>query len=549
MATITTYCGIQVPMRDGVCLNTDVYLPDNQGAFPVIVIRLPYNGCAARSDYCLDYVRQGYGFVMQDCRGTGTSDGIADYWRQERLDSEDFLAWIGKQPWFNGRLVTNGESYPGADQWQLARTGSPAVVGITPHNAPLTQNGVILFRDGVMEMGIMYFWAFNMVAIRRKLPAPDKDKLQWHLPVRTMDQASGLGDWPLWRDWVDHSSVTDPAWEGTDIHRDIEKVTAPAYITGGWFDPFLKDTLRAFSEMRDHAGSAQARTFTRCCIEPLDHNMATADVDYGPNHLNDIISIRDRFMTGLLDDPETDPIPDQPPMRFFLMGENRFVDAPCWPLPGTETKAFYLHGDGMANSILGDGRLSVDIADDEPSDFFDYNPLLPVPPCGGNTLCHQPGQRLQTEIEKRSDVLVYTSAPLEADLQVVGEVSAVLYAATSARDTDFFVRLCDVYPDGRSFSVVDGIVRARFRNGTDREELVKPGEVYEYKLDLWSTAMTFKKGHRLRVQVTSSCFPRLGRNHNTGHDWGSDVDLEVARQRILHTKRYPSRILLPVVEL
>ena len=550
MGTITTYCGIQVPMRDGVSLNTDVYLPDNHGSFPVIVIRSPYNGCSCRSDFCLDFAKQGYGFVQQDCRGTGTSDGVADYWRQERLDSEDFLAWIEKQPWFNGRLVTNGESYPGADQWQIARTGSSVVVGLTPHNAPLTENGVVLFRDGVMEMGISYSWAFNMVAVRRNIPVPDRDKLQWHLPVRELDKASDLGDWPLWRDWIDHSSVADPVWDGTDIHKDISKITAPAYITGGWFDPFLKDTLRAFSEMRDHAGSAKARAFTRCCIEPLDHNMATHDVDYGPNHLNDIISIRNRFMMGLLDNPDADPIPEQPVMRFFLMGENRFVDAPSWPLPDTETKPVYLAGDGMANSILGNGTLSMEPAKKAAtSDTFDYNPLSPVPPCGGNTLCYKPGQYLQTEIEKRSDVLVYTSAPLEEDLQVVGDVSAVLYAATSARDTDFIVRLCDVYPDGRSFNVVDGIVRARYRNGTDHEELVNPGEILEYKLDLWSTATTFLKGHRLRVQVTSSCFPRLWRNHNTGNDWGSDTELRIARQQIFHSERYPSRVLLPIVHL
>ena len=548
--TLTSLIGIQVPMRDGVCLNTDVYLPDCKGSFPVIVIRLPYNGCAGRDDWALGFVRKGYGFVLQDCRGTGTSDGVADYWRQERLDSEDFLAWIEKQPWFNGRLVTNGESYPGADQWQIARTGSPVVVGITPHNAPLTQNGVIQFRDGIMEMGIMYNWAFNMVATRRGLHKPDFNKLQWHLPVRTMDAASGLGDWPLWREWVDHSSVTDSFWTATDIHKDISKIKAPAYITGGWFDPFLKDTLRAFTEMRDHAGSKEARAFTRCCIEPLDHNMATHDVDYGTNHLNNIISVRNRFMMGLLDHPEADPIPDQPPMRFFLMGENRFVDVDSWPLPDTETKAFYLCGNGMANSILGDGALSADVPQGtEKEDTFFYNPLRPVPPCGGNTLCYKPGQRLQEDIEKREDVLVYTSEPLDEDLQVVGEVSAVLYAATSARDTDFFVRLCDVYPDGRSYNVVDGIVRARYRKGTDKEELVTPGEILEYKIDLWSTAQTFKKGHRIRLQVTSSCFPRLGRNHNTGNNWGSDVKLEIARQRVFHSKRYPSRVLLPVVHL
>lgn len=545
MGTITTLRGVQVPMRDGVRLCTDVYLPDSRGSFPAIVIRSPYCGCSCLSDFCLGFARQGYAFVQQDCRGTGASEGVADYWRQERLDSEDFLGWIGRQPWFGGRLVTNGESYPGANQWQIARTGSPLVVGITPHNAPLTLNGVALFRDGVMEMGIAHHWAFGMAAARRGLPAPDFGKLRLSLPVREMDAAAGLGEWPLWREWVDHPRPSDTFWEGADVHADISRITAPAYITGGWFDPFLKDTLRAFSGMRDHAGSARARAFTRCCIEPLDHNMATADVDYGPDHLNDIVAVRNRFMKGLLDDPAADPVPDQPAIRFFLMGENRFVDAPSWPPPGTRTTAFYLRGGGMANSILGDGRLSATPArGEEKHDSFDYDPLRPAPPCGGNTLCHNPGQRLQTGIEERADVLVYTSEPLAEDLRVVGDVSAVLYAATSARDTDFIARLCDVWPDGRSYNVADGVVRARYRAGV--EKLVTPGETLEYKIDMWPTATTFLKGHRLRVQITSSCFPRLWRNHNTGNDWGTDTEMKVARQRIFHSALHPSRILLPV---
>lgn len=531
--------GLKVRMRDGVLLNTDVYLPYEGDSFPMILIRSPYNGCSSVSDYCTNYANKGYGFIQQDCRGTGTSAGVADLWRQEQEDAEDFLKWLNGQPWFNGNLVLNGESYPGHTQWQLARSGSSLLKGFTPHNAPMDLNGTINYHHGAMALSVAYYWGMGMRKTRLGIDCRIYDYVKY-MPFREVDVALGLGEWPLWRKWIDND-VRSPWTEKDNIHGDVSKVKAPAYVTAGWFDAFLKDSLKGFSELQRFGATKEARTFTRLCVEPLDHDMRTHEVDYGSGHLHDIIAVRDRFMEGLMKSPFEDPLPNEPKVVLFLMGENRWISSDTWPLKDVENKELYF-SDG--------GSLSVEKpagADSAPVDYL-FDPLNPVTTIGGNSLGSvSPGQREQSKIEERDDVVLFTSDVLEEDLTVVGNLSAILWASSSAVDTDFTVKLCDVYPDGRSYNVADGIIRASFRFGEDRRVPLTPNAPTEFEVDLWATATTFLKGHRLRVQVSSSNFPRFDVNPNTGKAHGTETKPISAKQRIYLDALHPSRIVLPVL--
>ncbi len=549
--SVTVIFNLAMTTRDGVKLYADVYLPAPTGKFPLIVLRSPYNSdTPGYSQYCADFCEQGIGVVCQAVRGTAVSEGEMNVSSQECDDGEDFLEWIAAQDFCNGNIVTNGESYPGHTQWQVARHAHPVLKGTTPHNAPLDFYPVAMRPGGAWGFGLATIWAFGVRSRRCHLTqkTPWKDA-QWHLPLKTMDEVVLGEEWPLWRKWMEHV-CRDEFWQGkSDAFSDIEKMTAPAFITGGWFDAFLPQTLEAFAALRKHGATEQVRNFTRCVIEPLDHDMRTHEVDYGPDHLAGIIETRNRFMKERLFSPDKDPLPEQPPIRFFVMGSNRWMDADEWPLPQTVYTKMYLHGASPANTATWAGQLEDWVPFGmEPADHFIYNPLQPVPTQGGNNLGFiAPGQRLQEEIEKRADVLVYTSAPMSKDTDMIGHVTALIYAATDGFDTDFTVKICDVSPDGKSYNICDGLKRGRFLQGTDKERLLEPNRVYPYEIDCWYTAWTFLKGHCIRVQVSSSNFPRFDRNLNTGMHLTESSEMRVAFQTVYHDMQYPSCVILPII--
>ena len=540
--SVTVIYDLPMKTRDGVTLYSSVYLPDRFGKYPLIVLRSPYDpDTPCFSDYCAGFCKQGLGVLCQSVRGTGPSEGEFDPCRQECYDGEDFLEWVKNLDFCDGNIVTNGESYPGHTQWQLARHGKDVLKGITPHNAPLNLFPLALRRGGAFCGSMGYSWAINM----RKRRLHDNNPVDWakvhkHLPMNTKDEAAGLEPWKIWRDWMAHPCDGE-FWRGPfDAKSEIGNVTAAAFITGGWFDVFLKDTLDAFSAIRKNGASRAAREFTRCVMEPLDHDMRTHDVDYGEGHLAGIIQTRAKFMENMLRDPENDPLPDQPVMRYFVMGSNEWRETDEWPLKETVYTPFYLHENGEIDDV--------EPVADEADDTFIYDPENPVPTLGGNHLGFVPaGQRIQTEIEARNDVLVYTSEPMKEDLDVIGNVRATLYAATDGKDTDFTVKLCDVTEDGVSRNICDGIIRARFRNGLDHEELLQPGKVYAYDIDCWATAWTFKAGHRIRIQVSSSNFPAFDRNTNTGLHLTESSEVRKAEQTICHKPGSASCIILPVI--
>ena len=330
-------------------------------------------------------------------------------------------------------------------------------------------------------------------------------------------------------------------------------MTAPAYNTGGWYDVFVAGTFENFNGLRKHGGSPEARQSKLICgpwMHPLSTSTKTGDVDFGGHSLVDLGAEELRWFDYWLKG-ENNGIADEPPMRLFIMGSNVWRDEHEWPLDRTDWQKWYLHSGGNANTLHGNGTLSADPPSDEPADTFVYDPAVPVQTLGGNNCCNPEivpwGPYDQRPVEIRGDVLCYTSAPLERDVEVTGPIKLTLFAESDARDTDWTGKLIDVRPDGYAVNLCDGIIRARFRDDPSNPTLLDPGKVYEYELDLDVTGNVFKRGHRIRIDVSSSNFPRFDRNPNTGAAWGRELEFRVARQAVHHSSRYPSHVTLPVI--
>jgi putative CocE/NonD family hydrolase len=331
-------------------------------------------------------------------------------------------------------------------------------------------------------------------------------------------------------------------------------MNAPAYNMGGWFDLYSKATFDNWNELRLHGGSQEARQ-SQLIMGPWPHALSlsrvTGQVDFGADSMVDLDAEELRWFDYWLKG-EQNGILDEPPLRLFIMGRNEWRNEHEWPLARTEWQPWYFHSGGGANTLNGDGALSASAPTDEATDGFVYDPTAPVPTLGGNNCCSPHivpwGPYDQQNIEMRQDVLCYTSEPLQSDLEVTGPIKVVLYAATDQQDTDWTAKLVDVHPDGRAFSLCDGIVRARFREGRESSSLIQAGKIYQYEIDLWVLGNVFLKGHSLRVEISSSNFPRFDRNLNTGgENNGLEDRWEIARQTVHHSSAYPSHILLPVI--
>ncbi len=552
MPTLT--CTIEthrVPMRDGVPLHTVVCRPPGAGPFPALLTRTAYSAkTGALPPPAEDLLAAGTAAVVQDCRGTGRSAGVFYPWHPEADDGADCLAWVAAQPWCNGRIAMRGGSYSGMTQWLAAGSSHPALVALAPHVSPWDCHQSPQYTSGAFGLQISLQWGLANHYRNGGYPELkfDWERLLRHLPLAGVPAAAGLRPIPFWQDWLAHPD-DGPFWEAVDASRAVERIRAPALISGGWFDPYARSSLDAFTAMRARAGSDRARAFTRCVIGPWTHGgPAGALLDCGEQASTDALQrARDRFLANSLRDPHADPLPGEPPLRYFLMGLNEWRAADAWPPPGAQPRALFLRGGGAANSRFGDGALDPAPPGREPPDVFLYDPRQPVPTNGGCSLYPPAGVCDQAALEDRADILVYTGAPLAADLAVAGPVSLVLYAASSAPDTDVTAKLVDVYPDGRALNVCDGILRARYRNGRSRPEPLVPGTPSRLAIDLWDTAHCFRAGHRLRLEVSSSNFPRFDRNPNTGRPAESVADLRVARQTILHDAEHPSRLVLPVL--
>jgi putative CocE/NonD family hydrolase len=546
---VTVEHNLMVPMRDGVRLSTDVYRPVGEGPFPVILIRTPYGGTSTPATVATysSYARRGYVVVSQDVRGRFDSEGGWYPYINEINDGDDMQQWAGTQPWSNGSVGMLGGSYLASAQWLPARMGNPHLKAIVPAVTPFNYYHDVAFVGGALSLSSRVGWAIGVGGrTGQTTPTGWEEKLR-HLPLITMDRHLGW-DLPHWQDWVRRPSY-DAYWQVIDNEAQIPNISAAVFNIGGWYDIFLKGTLASYTGMIKGAKTETARRGQKLLIGPWPHGwnrQKTGELDFGPEAVIDGDEIQLRWLDYWLKG-EKNGVLDEPPVRLFVMGENKWRGEREWPLARTRFTKYYFHSRGSAKTLDGNGTLSTQLPGAEPADTFVYDPDRPVPTVGGSNMTIPAGPVDQRGVEGREDVLVFTSAPLESDLEVTGPINVTLYAASDAKDTDFTAKLVDVHPDGRAYNLQDGIIRARYRESASQPTLIEPGKVYQYAIDLWATSNLFKRGHRIRVDISSSNFPRFDRNPNTGDAFGVDAKLQKATQTIHHDERYPSHITLPVI--
>ncbi len=580
---ITVDFDVAATMRDGVTLRANIYRPVGEGRWPILLTRLPYGKDFPVGSSILDPVqvaRRGFVVIVQDTRGRFASEGAWDPFRHEAFDGVDTVEWAAQLPYSDGNIGMYGASYFGFTQWSAAVHQPPALKAMVPFitwNDPL--NGVI-FRGGALELGTSASWQMSMgldVLARRYQGNPDPRELgrAFYMLVKEIDALGTQGYWSLpLKDFapLQRHAIAPAFFETFEHHMDRDyvsymtiqgkhdQVNVPTYNIGGWYDIFLKDTIDNFTLMRTRGATATARQ-SKLLIGPWTHggtNNPIGEQNFGFGASAalidlqiDIMSLQVRWFNQFLKGQETG-ILSEAPIKLFVMGANIWRDEQAWPLARAVETRYYLHSNGQAHTLHGDGLLSPTPPESEPGDQYDYDPTNPVVTRGGALLMTPefPGGPFdQRQIEARADVLVYSTPVLEQDVEVTGPIMVHLWATSSAPDTDFVARLVDVYPDGYAQNLTDGIIRARYRNFAQGElpSLLEQGKAYEYVIDLWATSNVFKKGHRIRLDVTSSNFPRWDRNPNTGHDFGVDAELAVAHQTILHDAAHPSYLLLPLV--
>jgi hypothetical protein len=550
---------VKVAMRDGVRLSCNLYLPDAPGEFPVVMERSPYGGSGCESGTF--YARRGYAFVQQDCRGRFDSEGEFRPFEADARDGYDTLDWLCEQPWCNGRVGMYGLSYMAIVQWLLAPEGHPALQAMVPNVMPCDPWKRGYWCDGAFSLALSSLWLCLEVSSRTSdldmIPAYDLDRFFRHLPLITMDEYAGRPT-QVWRDYVRHSRYDD-FWEAVSTHTKYDRIPQPVFLMGGWYDYYAGEAFRAFCGLRDTAASDAIRRRRKIIIGPWSHIISTSprlgELDFGEASFIDVNALALRWFDALLKDTDTGLL-GEPPVTIFVMGANQWRQENEWPLARTQYTDYYLHSGGRAGIEPEDGTLEVRPPGDEPPDRYTYDPDDPVPTVGGNhSICWAaayhviaPGPFDQRKVEARQDVLVYSTRPLEAPLEVTGPVRVTLYAATDAPDTDWTAKLVDVHPDGRAMNVTEGVRRARFRQHVHGPpQLIEPGRVYEYTIELQPTSIVFLRGHRIRLDVTSSNFPLWDRNPNTGHEQGMDAELRIAHQTVRHDARHPSWITLPVI--
>jgi putative CocE/NonD family hydrolase len=549
---------VTVPMRDGVSLSADVYLPANEpGPFPVILWRTPYDNNVVM-EHGFFWAQQGYVFIGQDVRGRYDSHGEFVPWDNETNDGYDTLEWIGQQAWCDGNIGMSGTSYSGQVQWQAGMTGHPLLKTIVPRVMGNNLWDSPHYQGGVFGLGVNAVWGWRtMGRSMQRIDHFDWPAVLRTLPLRKMDEVSGKQH-PAFSTWLDNHDYSD-YWRATAVDEHFEDYTIPILQICGWYDLYAGGMMANFVGLRERAGSELARQNQHFIMGPWTHEQAAqlppgdtnaGERDFGERSLLDTREIElawfDHWLKGIPNDAEK-----QAPLKIFVMGVDYWRDEHEWPLERTLWTPYYLRSGGNANTLHGDGWLSTAPAEEEAPDEYAYDPENPTPTNGGCNCCNPEivpwGVYDQRPIEMRPDVLVYTTPPLEHDLEVTGPVVVTLFASTDGPDTDFTAKLIDVSPDGKAWNLCDGIIRGRYRNGRGPAELLMPGEVYEFVIDLWVTSNVFRKGHSIRLEISSSNFPRFDRNLNTGEPIADDASPRVAQQTVFHDAEYPSHVLLPVV--
>jgi len=556
---------VAMKSRDGVTLRADIYRPSTDGSYPVLLVRTPYNkdGFAA---FGRRAAKRGFMTVAQDVRGRFASEGEWYPFKHEIDDGYDAVEWAAALPNSNGKVGMFSGSYVGATQLLAAIGRPPHLAGICPIVTASNYHENWTYQGGAFEQWFNESWTSGLAQdtysrwINRQANARVADNV---LPltgfpvfnIQTAQDGVALthSQAPYFLDWLDHSTY-DAYWKQWSIEENYDKIQVPALTIAAWYDIFQGGSLRNYLGLKSHAGTEAVRNGQRLIVAIGGHSGAgrtVGEVDFGPDAPFDenayVLDWYDYLFLG-----KQNEFSSGKPVRIFVMGENKWRDEDSWPLERAKATSYFLRSAGKANGVSGDGELSTVAPDKDKMDQFVYDPVNPVPTVGGPLCCDPthlaPGPRDQKEAESRADVLIYTTPTLGSDTEVTGPITLDLYASSSAVDTDFTAKLVDVWPNGFAQNLTEGILRASYRESTTAEpKPIVPGKVYEYKIDLWSTSNVFFKGHRIRLEVSSSNFPRFDRNLNTGKPASTSSAFIKATNTIFHDAAHPSTLILPVV--
>ena len=564
---ITEEHGIGIPMRDEINLSTNIYLPEAEAKFPVILIRTPYKKemVELQARY---YARRGYAVAVQDCRGRFSSPGTWEPFVNDPQDGYDTIEWLAVQPWSNGKVGMIGGSYVGWVQWWAARERPPHLVTIIPNVSPPDPFYNIPYEYGVFFILGGIWWAdileteatadLSGVAMS-KVSEKKYKKLLKSLPVIDLDKKVLGKENPYWRKWIEHPN-NDEYWERANFLDYLEEVRLPVFHQSGWFDGDGIGSKLNYAKMKSHG-----HPFQKLILGPWGHTdramRRIGDLDFGPQAIIDLQRLYLRWFDYWLKGVDNG-ITEEPLVSIFVMNTNEWLHDNVYPVSVTELQKWYLSSNGKANTSKGDGRLSPDPpGEDAPADTYTYDPGDPTPHPDFYEETEEEEKKVKSVEQKkkereahheevtqtRPDILVYQTGPLEKPLTFAGPISAVLYASTSAKDTDWFMRLVWISKGGKTLSLAEGKIRARFRESLKKPVLLTPGKVYQYTLDLWQTGITIPAGDSLRVEVSSASFPLFSRNLNTGGHNEKETQFVKAEQKIYHSKKYPSHVLLPVI--
>lgn len=552
-------------MRDGVVLYADIYRPNQEGEFPILLVRHPYNkNLPMFSHRYLDtnrLVQNGYIVINQDVRGRFASGGDFYPFLHEAEDGVDTVEWAAGLPFSNGIVGMFGLSYYGFTQLMAASMCPPHLYAIAPAMTFSDWRDNTGEKTGKFLVASTETWALESVApdelarknpsMMGKLMAYDNDIEKWYAyrPIKEWPPLKELGAADYFFDLLE-GNVSEATWEKVTMTNKYDQLDVPAYHIAGWYDNLLQTTLQNYTEMSKRHGTSKQKLI----VGPWGHGVFQSVIGernfgvYASGDWLDLTSLHirwfDKWLKGEFSSAE-----EEAPVKIFVMGINEWREENEWPLARAKYTPLYLHGDGAAATRFGDGGLSFEKPDEERADTFVYDPDKPVPTNGGGTLyagVNTMGPHDQRGIEERDDVLVYTTEPLAKPIEVTGPIKMKLWAKTDACDTDFTVKLIDVLADGTAFNLTDGIVRAMYRNGRKEANDIA-GEIVEYEIDLPATSNVFLPGHSIRIELSSSNFPKFDVNLNTGKSMINSTTAQKATQTIYHTTQYPSRILLPIV--
>ena len=571
--TVNKQPDVPARMRDGTVLRADVYRPDSSPV-PVILMRTQYGKSGAQvqpSRYQSPdwFASHCYLVVVQDIRGTGTSDGVFEEFAHDRDDGYDSVEWAARLPESDGKVGMYGSSYVGATQWLAAVASPPHLVTIVPANTAADYYDGWTYQGGAFRLAFILPWAMSLAssaadnrrdpAAAAELEAARADVTRWlayrpyaDLPImRPADPVLA----PWYFQWIAHSA-RDDFWKRWSIRDRYPSVRVPVLDLAGWYDAFLDGSVGNFAGMTKAAGTEVARRNQRLVIGPWDHlawgrtdsEPAPLLKDIGPvadSPVNDLmLAWYDHFLKGVDNHVSTGPR-----VNYFLMGANRWKSSADWPLPDTQWTRYYLSGSG--DIVSRTGKLGTTTPEHQAVDHYTYDPANPAPSLGGHSCCSAEsgpqGPYDQTPVEQRSDVLVYSSDPLTADTEVTGPVTVELWAASSAVDTDFTAKLAVVKPSGAVINLNNGILRTAFRDSLSDPQPITPGKPYRYRIAIWPTSYLFSAGDRIRVEISSSDYPQFAPNPNTGAPFGRDAETRPAVQTVLHDVDHPSAVIIPVI--